>query len=264
MGVWFGFGENKSQGLSAGPGQCARWQSNSNCKNPVEAETRRQRWSWEQRYTLPSAHPRHWPFQGSGPEVGVHMLCVLQGIMSPAWLSSFSHGLPAVLLNSRCQEWFSPFPVASRGQEAQRRLSRQGSEWPQVTTTTTNPPCYWREWEDIPVTQRVLPTQVSTNSRRGGLGHPGKLVARRASSCCGTWGSRLSALTQPLIGKGQASLPEGFPLLAGPCSIRQAQNWPWDQLLGRSKGPRQPWHHFKGWLLIFIIRLLYKAQAEVA
>lgn len=84
------------------------------------------------------------------------------------------------------------------------------------------------------------------------------------------WDSRLAALTQPPIGKSQwASLSQGLPFSAGPCPGQAGgrpgvQHWPWDQLPGSSKGPRQPWHHFKGWLHTLISGLLYKAQAEVA
>lgn len=67
------------------------------------------------------------------------MLCVSQGMLNPAWLSSFAHGLPAVLLNSRYQEWLSPFPVAARRQEAQKRLRGRALNDPKSPPPPTHP-----------------------------------------------------------------------------------------------------------------------------
>lgn len=112
--------------------------------------------------------------------------------------------------------------------------------------------------------------QVSADSRRGAAGSSWQVSGEESIVTLWDWDSRLAALTQPPIGKSQwASLSQGLPFSAGPCPGQAggrpgAQHWPWDQLPGSSKGPRQPWHHFKGWLHTLISGLLYKAQAEVA
>ena len=127
-----------------------------------------------QNISLPSPAPRGPSLPVDlGRGLGFMCFCVSQGMLNPAWLSLFTHGLPAVLLNSRCQEWFSPFPVAAKRQEAQRRLRSQALNDPK---SPPPPPTHPRAVGD----GKIFPWPSECFPHRGALPARGVEVGRRA------------------------------------------------------------------------------------
>ena len=121
-----------------------------------------------------------------------------------------------------------PIPSGSKKTGGPEETERPGTEWPQVTTTTTNPPQGCRGWEDIPVTQWVLPTQGSAASQRGGggeegrAGYPGKWVAGECLHVVGPGIPDQQLWLSLWLAKVRPPFCKGFHSRLGPARVRQA------------------------------------------